>query len=209
MKTFHLAFVAIALISACGKESKKEAPKATERTAPAPAPAAAPVAPAAPAPPPTPAVKAFRDATYHFAVEHARDPDQGDQQVPTPLGTLTAHSYMFSAPSDPGAMMVMVTPAFIEDGKGVDLDKVLEDSQQGSMTTMNGTLVDSSKIELDGAIGRAFRFKVSPQGHAASGYAKVLIKNGTLYQVMTIGMENAKAFQTQGDAFVDSFHLLK
>jgi hypothetical protein len=201
----HSALLALLFTAACGKEDKKTAPKATEPPAAA---ASAKPAPPPPPPPAKPAAKVYKDETYNFTVEHARDPQRSEQQVPTALGPVTAYAYMFSAPSAPGAAMVMVTPSFIPQDKGLDLDTVLENSQQGSLTTMAGTLLESKKIELDGAVGRAFRFKATPQGHAAVGYAKIVVRGDTLYQAMVVSMESAKDFQAEGEAFVDSLHLL-
>ncbi|MBZ0231174.1 MAG: hypothetical protein K8M05_02415 [Deltaproteobacteria bacterium] len=154
-----------------------------------------------------PAVQPYRDDAHGFAVEAARAPTTGEQQVPTAIGTLTAHTYMFSSPSAPGAMMVAVTPSFYKDGE-LDVKRSLDDGQHGMLTNMGATLVDSADLELDGATGRMFRFTARPQGQRATGYGKMYLRDGSLYQILVVHLDSAGAFKAEGERFVDSFQFV-
>lgn len=192
--------LAAPLVAACGSD-KPSPPAAAASAAPAPtapAPAAARKALA------TPAVKPYQDDAYGFAVEAARAPTKGEQQVPTAIGTLTAHTYMFSSASAPGAMMVAVTPSFDKDGE-LDAKRALDDGQQGMLTNMSAKLVESAELELDGATGRMFRFTARPQGQRAAGYGKMYLRDGALYQILVVHLDSAKGFKEEGERFVDSF----
>jgi len=188
-------------VAACGSDKPSPPSAAPAPAAPAPAPAAARKAPSAPA------VKPYQDDAYGFAVEAARAPTKGEQQVPTAIGTLTAHTYMFSSATAPGAMMVAVTPSFDKDGE-LDAKRALDDGQQGMLTNMGATLVDTADLELDGATGRMFRFTARPQGQRATGYGKMYVRDGALYQILVVHLDSAKGFKDEGERFVDSFRFV-
>lgn len=209
-----LAALVIPFAAACGRD-KPARPAAGSASGSAPAagsaagkPAADPVASrTSAAGRPSPAVRPFQDDTLGFAVEAARTPTRGEQQVPTAIGVLTAQTFMFSSANAPGAMMVVATPSFDKDGD-LDLERALEDGLQGMLANMGGTLVESAAVELDGATGRRFRFTARPQGQRATGYGKMFLRDGTLYQILVVHMDRARAFQAEGERFVDSFRFV-
>lgn len=148
--------------------------------------------------------KAFTDDTHGFSVEGPIAPEKGEQDVPTAIGTLKAYTYGFTPPGAQGAMLAMVTPSYFAEGD-LDVQRMLDDGQAGALGSMGGTLAESKDIEMDGAPGRMFRFTATPQGMKASGYVKVFLRDGALYQVMMVHADAATAFKAQGERFVDSF----
>ncbi|MEZ4403873.1 MAG: hypothetical protein R3B06_27870 [Kofleriaceae bacterium] len=194
-----------ALAVACDPAAKPDPARTPAAAAEvAGAPAATSAKPARPAPAqPAPAAKIFRDDTYGFSVASARTPTEQDQQVPTDVGPVQARFYTFSAASAPGAIMVAVTPSAVF--KGGSAEQILDGAEAGAIKNMGGTLVGSEPIELDGNPGRALHFTVKPQGHAATGEARLFLRDGALYQVLEIHMDSASAFAAEGRAVLDSF----
>lgn len=92
-----LAALTAPFLAACGSDKPSPPSAAPAPAAPASASASASAPAAARKAPAPPAVKPYQDDAYGFAVEAARAPTKGEQQVPMAIGTLTAHTYMFSS----------------------------------------------------------------------------------------------------------------
>jgi hypothetical protein len=145
----------------------------------------------------------FVDDKFGFSVDAPVEPTSGVQDVPTAIGMLKAYTYSFALPNAQGAMLAMVTPSYFTDA--ADTQKLLDDGQAGALQSMNATLVSSEDTVLDTNPGRVFRFTAMPQGMPASGVVHVYLRDGALYQVMTVYADAAPDYAAVGEQFVESF----
>jgi len=180
------------------------------------APTATPAGPAEPTATPDPLAGwvAFTAPDGSFTVRLPAEPKVQTETVPTEAGDIAVAMYLVES----GDRTVVVShngfPASVADviasGDDAFVQGLLDNSRDGAIANVSGTLQDEKQITVGGFPGREFTFNIdsgsSPTGSAITGSARVVLVKDRLYQLisLTTADETSPAVV---QAFFDSFQL--
>lgn len=148
--------------------------------------------------------KSFTSKEGKFKIEFPAQPTESKQNVPSPIGQLTANLFTAEIPQSMSVYVVAYTDYPANLVKKSD-DAVLDGARDGCVKNVQGKLLSEKKLTLDKYPGREIAVELPGQ---ARYRARIYIVNLRLYQVITVGSE-AFVKSKDADKFLDSFQLTK
>ncbi|MBE2246414.1 MAG: hypothetical protein IAE67_04100 [Candidatus Competibacteraceae bacterium] len=148
-------------------------------------------------------VNKFTTEEGNFKIAFPGEPTISNEKVPTEVGDIDMHMYMYEKGYDEAYMVAFSDyPKELVDAG--DKGEMLQGSKEGVVSNISAKLEDEKKIEIDGHPGLFFKAK-GPQ--FATVY-KLFMVNNRLYQV---GILRASDYPSDADtkSFLDSFELIR
>ncbi len=145
----------------------------------------------------------FTTEEGNFRIAFPGEPTISSEKVPTDVGDIEMHMYMYEKGIDEAYMVASSDyPKELVDAG--DKDEMLQGSKEGVVSNINATIEDEKKVEIEGHPGLSFKAK----GPEFSTVYKLFMINNRLYQ---IGILRAKDYPTDADtkSFIDSFELIR
>ncbi len=131
-----------------------------------------------------------------YAITFPGEPTSTPLPVALPTGQVTAEAFIYEDGTD--AAYFTSVFEYEEGTTDADPEVVLTGARDGAVTNVNGTLVESEFVEVDGVPGVSFSFTVA----GGEGNALVYVDGARLYQSFALGGIGQTASFT---AFLDSF----
>ena len=129
------------------------------------------------------------------------EPESQQQQIPMPNGDPLPMTIYMSEDGDRGYATGRVEmPAASEDVKGT-----LEASRDGAVRNVNGELIDSKPVTLQGREGIEYSARVTSGGVEGMLVARNYVDDSVLYQVIVVGPGEVGATDEDVASFFESF----
>jgi hypothetical protein len=154
--------------------------------------------------------KTFTSKAGRFTAEFPGDPTPTDQDVNTPVGKMTAHTFLLRIGNDFEYLVVYNDPPenlSEEQKKGFSLDGALNGARDGVARTTGSRLVKESNIMLDKWPGR--EWELAGMGNAAEDFRwRCYYVNRRQYQICVGWLKGNEPPKEVADRFLNSLKIL-
>lgn len=144
----------------------------------------------------------YRSFEGGYSVDFPGAPEEMTYPVATPAGTFTTTCAQSETMSTCYIVGYTNFPRWVVDNQGAD--SAVEGAMQGAVGNLEGELLSSKTIEIEGHPGREFEFRAPKEG--VYGVGRIYLVDSTLYQVLAMQRDGFPgAFEP--DRFLTSFRL--
>jgi hypothetical protein len=156
---------------------------------------------------PTDTAPAAEGVTYtspegDYSAVFADEPTEQQQSQPLPDGTTI--EYVIVGLETPDRFFATSRGEYPE-GTVLDVPVALDGAQDQAIANVEGTLIDSRDIELQGRPGREFSASVSSGGTPGTVLQRVYLDGPVIYQALVVGTGELTFDDPEAAAFLDSF----
>ncbi|MEO5898863.1 MAG: hypothetical protein ABIR68_01880 [Ilumatobacteraceae bacterium] len=137
-----------------------------------------------------------------YTVSFPATPKEQTQNAPLPDGSTLALDIISSSL---GEAFIATSRGQYPDGVTLDIPAALQGAQDQAIANVQGTLVDSRDINVQGRPGREFSVNVTNGGVKGMLLQRVYIDDLTIYQIIITGPGIISATDPKIAAFLDSF----
>jgi hypothetical protein len=153
----------------------------------------------------------LREEAGNFTVSVPGKPVKHTQTVDTEVGKVDAIYYLVELQEGQIVYAAAYNDYPKDFAQNADVEAVLDGVRNGNIKPHNGTVIDESKIKLDGYPGREYTFKgkLGGDGEPINGHVRLFLVGNRLYQLIVLSSADTPAPKEDIGRFFFSFDRTK